>query len=419
MPWFVPREMLVDDRLHGLADRFADGVRQVLLERLGNLGDQLRAECLKLNGLLLGLHEQLAKHALLAHEVATALDVRTQGVQRLILALRREPQYDREDDRAGQPGERHDELGARNVEKRGQSTHRGGGVGHISPEDFTGLLECGNEAEEGQEQPDRDKQGGDLPPHPRFETKVLTVEEDDRSYGVAQDSGVRCRREGSLVELPPRVHQLAIERASRACLSECAVDIDETVPSELAVGLDAKNHSNRPHGTDETPGDDVVPERQPYQRHDQDERHPTGHVFARQRSREGKDEVDDRLPREIFEPCEEINGVHLESAIVGSGAKAVLRAMEVDNDRDFLGDHGSRKARSIEDVSNVDDVASVSTRPDVRAAQPSGPKSARTTRRSRECPRSESGSEAILRGFRKTTVAYRPAQSTLRTPNAG
>ena len=46
--------------------------------------------------------------------------------------------------------------------------------------------------------------------------------------------------------------------------------------------------------------------------------------------------------------------------------------------------HGLRRARFIEDVPHVDDVASVSTRPDVRASWPSGPTSARTTRRSRE-----------------------------------
>ena len=55
-------------------------------------------------------------------------------------------------------------------------------------EDPTRLLECGNQAEKGQEQPDGDKQGRDLPSHPGFETEILTVEEDPGSYGIAQNS---------------------------------------------------------------------------------------------------------------------------------------------------------------------------------------------------------------------------------------
>ena len=116
------------------------------------------------------------------------------SLQRLILALGREPQYDGEDDRAEQARERHDELGARDVEKRGQTAHRGKGVGCIGAEDFAGLLESSNQAEEGQEESNGDKQCRHLTPHPGFETEIFAVEEDDRPYRVAQDPRGRHRR---------------------------------------------------------------------------------------------------------------------------------------------------------------------------------------------------------------------------------
>ena len=126
---------------------------------------------------------------------------------------------------------------------------------------MTGLLECSNQAEEGQEQPDGDKQCGDLPPHPGFQTEVFAVEENDGPYGVAQDFSVRRRGgESSLVELPPSVLQPAMENTTSARLPEIPIDTDKTIPGDLAVALDAENGSNRPNSTDEALCDDRVPD---------------------------------------------------------------------------------------------------------------------------------------------------------------
>ena len=207
-------------------------------------------------------------------------------------------------------------------------------------------------------------------------------------------------------------------QASRPRLCEVAIDIDEPVSRDLDVPLNAENRPYRPHRTDEAPGDNVVPERQYEQRDEQGERYPSGHVLVRERTREEENEVDDRLPREVLDPCGEINGVHLDSAIIGAEASAIPRVMGVDNDPD-----PTRRGRITQSTTAQGCIAC--RRGYVRVNQTGWP-----------CLpvfRAKAHSDkalfmrmtwvtiriGILRAFRKATMAYLRELSTLRKPDGG